>query len=383
MKSGRQSDRTKLTGREKAQERNTGQKARDRKIEVRKMAEETLPNIIENEEMLDEVLTRPRRELVQFIREVRSPLVILGAGGKMGPTLAVLARQAAEQANHRLEVVAVSRFSDGSTKDWLEQRGVKTLGCDLLDRRSVKQLPAAEHVIYLVGLKFGTAQDPARTWAINTIVPVNIAEHYSAARIVALSTGNVYPFSSAARGGALESDPLTPLGEYANAAVARERIFEFFSQQQGTRVALLRLFYAVELRYGVLRDIADKIWAGQPIELANSWFNCIWQSDANEMVIRSLSLASSPASAFNLTSPTPFHLKAVANRLGELLGKGVLYAGAEAGSALTGNASKVCSRLGSPATPLETMLRRTAAWVQRGGRSLGKPTHFEVRDGRY
>ena len=341
------------------------------------------PNIIQTEEELDELLTRPRPELVQFIQELRGPLTILGAGGKMGPTLALLARRAANLAGNNLEIRAVSRFADPRVRDWLEKRGVSTLACDLLERRAVSQLPDSENVLYLVGLKFGTAQNPAQTWAINTLVPAHILEQYQTARIVALSTGNVYPFTSVARGSSVESDPLTPLGEYGNAAVARERLFEFFSQRNGTRVALLRLFYAVELRYGVLRDLADRIWAGQPVELTNRSFNCIWQGDANEMVIRSLALTSSPASTFNLTSSETFCIRTTATRLGELLNRPVSFAGQESETCLIGNPSKLCDKLGTPATDIETMLRWTAAWVKQGGRSFGKPTHFETRDGNY
>jgi nucleoside-diphosphate-sugar epimerase len=341
------------------------------------------PATIENELALDELLTRPRPELIQFIKSVHSPLVILGAGGKMGPTLAGLARRAAQAASHPLEILAVSRFSDPNARRWLEARDVRTSSCDLYDPTATRQLPESENVLYLVGQKFGTTQSPAATWAANTIVPARVAERYASARIVALSTGNVYPLSPVAGGGSVESDSLTPLGEYANATVGRERIFEFFSQRHGTPVVLLRLFYATDLRYGVLRDLADKIWAGKPVDLANGHFNCIWQGDANEMVIRSLALANSPAAAFNLTSAAVLSIRQVANRLGELLGKPVRFTGTESETALIGNTSKLRQLLGDPPTPLEAMLRWTADWVKRGGRSLGKPTHFEVRDGRY
>lgn len=342
-----------------------------------------LPDIIETEEALDEILTRPRAELIQFIQSVRSPLMILGAGGKMGPTLAVLARRAAESAGHKLAVIAASRFSDSVAQRWLEERGVQTITCDLLDADAARKLPPADDILYLVGQKFGTTQSPAATWAANTVVSAHVAERYAKARIVALSTGNVYPLGAVQRGGAVESDPLTPVGEYANATVGRERIFEFYSQRNGTRVALLRLFYAVELRYGVLRDLADKIWAGKTIDLANGHFNCIWQGDANEMIIQSLPLASCPATAFNLTSGEVFLVRKVATQLGELLGKPAKFSGVESESALIGNSSKLRAQLGEPPTPLEVMIRWTADWVKRGGRSLGKPTHFDVRDGRY
>jgi len=341
-----------------------------------------LPRIIETEEQLDEILTRPRAQLVEFIKTVRSPLIILGAGGKMGPTLAVLARRAADEALHKLDVIAVSRFTDTRAREWLERKGVAVCSCDLIDRSAVSRLPSSSNVLYLVGLKFGTAQNPALTWAANTLVPAAVSERYRESRIVALSTGNVYPSKQAAVG-ALETDPLTPLGEYANAAVGRERIFQFFSQRNSTPVALLRLFYAAELRYGVIRDIADNIRAGKPINLANGSFNCIWQADANELVIRSLALATSPPTAFNLTSAEIFKVRTVALRLGELLESPAHITGVESDTSLTANCSKLSSLLGPPITPLETMLYWTAEWVKRGGPSLGKPTNLETRDGRY
>jgi len=342
-----------------------------------------LPDTIESEELLDEFLTRPRTELVQFIKSVSSPLVILGAGGKMGPTLAVPARRAAQAASYSLDIIAVSRFSNANASRWLEEREVRTSTCDLYDPAATHQLPETENVLFLVGQKFGTTQTPAATWAVNTIVPGRVAERYPEARIVALSTGNVYPLSPVARGGSAETDALTPLGEYANATVGRERVFEFFSQRNRTWITLLRLFYAIDLRYGVLRDLTDKIWAGKPVNLGNSHFNCIWQGDANEMVIRSLALTASPATAFNLTSKDIFSVRAVATRLGELLGKPPTFTGTECETALVGNTTKLRELLGNPPTPLDVMLRWTANWVKRGGRSLGKPTHFEVRDGRY
>lgn len=347
------------------------------------------PDLIETEAQLDEVLTRPSPALVDWIRSLPSPLVVLGAGGKMGPTLAVLARRAAEAAGHRLDVIAVSRFTQDHSRRWLEERGVHTVSCDLLDPRAVGRLPEAPNLIYLVGLKFGTAQNPAATWAINTLVPSHVLERYRGVRMVALSTGNVYPPTPAAAGGAAESHPLTPLGEYANAAVGRERIFEFCSTAGtgasggGTPVALLRLFYAVELRYGVLVDIARKVHAGTPLDLGNGWFNCIWQGDANDMILRALPLASSPPSVWNLCRPEVFSVREVAGQLGELFGRPPQFTGTEAPTALLGNATRLCERLGAPPVTLEPMLRWIAHWVKQGGRNLGRPTHFEVRDGNY
>jgi len=347
------------------------------------MSQPALPTRIESEEQLDELLSQPSSRLVEFIKTVSSPLLILGAGGKMGPTLAVIARRAAEAAGHPLDVIAVSRFGDVASRQWLEARRVKTLSCDLLDAAAVARLPETENLLYLVGLKFGTTQNPSATWAMNTIVPARVAERYPSARIVALSTGNVYPLSAVNRGGALETHALTPLGEYANAAVGRERIFEFYAQKHVTRLAVLRLFYAVELRYGVLVDIARMVHQGKPIPLANGHFNCIWQGDANEMVLRSLDLAASPPATFNLCRPEVFSVREVATRLGYLLNRPPQFIGTEAPTALLGNATKICEALGAPLTDLDTILPWVADWVKTGRRNLGRPTHFEVRDGQY
>jgi nucleoside-diphosphate-sugar epimerase len=340
-------------------------------------------SVIQSEEDLDRLLTEPRAVLTDFIRTVSSPLLILGAGGKMGPTLAVLAHRAAAAANHPLEIIAVSRFSDPQARVWLEQRGVKTLSLDLLHRNALNGLPDSPNLIYLAGMKFGTIENPSLTWAVNTLVPAHVCDRYPAARIVALSTGNVYPFVPVNSGGAAESQPCTPLGEYANAAVARERLFEHFSRLNGTRIALMRLNYAVDLRYGVLADIARKVWTHQPVDLSNAQFNCIWQGDANEMILRSLALASTPASPWNLTGPVSLNVRKVAERFAELLGRNVRFTGMESDSALLSNPSKLCAELGPPPTPTETMISWVAHWVKMGGRDLNKPTHFEVRDGAY
>jgi len=341
------------------------------------------PDRIEDESGLDDLLTRPAPALVDFIKSLPSPLLVLGAGGKMGPTLAVLARRAAEAAGHRLDVIAVSRFSDERARAWLEERGVQTATSDLFKARDIEKLPEASAILYLVGLKFGTEQNPSATWAANTIVPARVSERFPRARIVALSTGNVYPLSEVKRGGALESDSLTPVGEYPNAAVARERIFDFYSRGQNTSLAILRLFYAVELRYGVLVDIAQKVHSGEPIDLTNGYFNCIWQGDANEMVLRALPLASSPPSVWNLCRPEIFSVRDVATRLGQLLNRAARFIGVEAPTALLGNSSRLCDQLGTPAVRIDQMLHWIAAWVRRGGRNLNRPTHFEVRDGKY
>jgi nucleoside-diphosphate-sugar epimerase len=342
-----------------------------------------LPPLIHTEEELDDLLTRPQHGLVEFVRTLSGSLLVLGAGGKMGPTLAVLARRAAEAAGVALHILAVSRFSDPSVRGWLEAHGVKTIRADLLDREAVARLPDASHLIYLVGLKFGTTQQPAWTWAANTLVPSTVAERYRAARIVTLSTGNVYPLSAVTGGGSREEDPLTPLGEYANAAVARERIFEFHSERQGTRVVLLRLNYALDLRYGVLVDLAQKVWEGQAVDLRMGYVNCIWQGDANDLILRSLELAASPAVAFNLTSLEHYSVRHIARRFGELLDRPVQFSGQEADTALLSNSARLCARLGPPPTPLDPVMQWTAEWVRSGGRTLNRPTHFEEREGKF
>jgi nucleoside-diphosphate-sugar epimerase len=342
----------------------------------------SLPGRFDTEDQLETSLARPGAALVEFIKTLESPLLILGAGGKMGPTLARLARNAADAAGHPLKIVAASRFSNQQLSTTLQRNGVETLRCDLLEREAIGKLPAAPNVLYLVGLKFGTTQNPAATWAVNTIVPTHVAERFPDARIVALSTGNVYPPTDPGRG-AVETDPLTPVGEYANAAVARERVFEFHSRAHNTAMTLLRLFYAVELRYGVLADIARKVYASEPIDLGNGYFNCIWQGDANEMVIRALSLATTPPSVWNLCRPEIFSVRQVSNRFGELFGRTPTFTGQESRTALLGNSEPLCARLGTPSVSLDNMLRWIAEWIKRGGRDLGKPTHFEARDGRY
>ncbi|HAV61851.1 MAG TPA: epimerase [Verrucomicrobiales bacterium] len=342
-----------------------------------------LPDVIRSEDELLDQLTRPSAALIEFILTLSGPLVVLGAGGKMGPTLCGLAKRATEEAGHPLEIIAVSRFSDAGAQQWLAARGITTVRADLLDRAAVMALPDAPDVINLTGLKFGTGRNPALTWATNTLGPALVAERYAASRIVALSTGNVYPLVPVAEGGAREEQPLTPLGEYANAAVARERIFHYFSQRNATPIALIRLNFAVELRYGVLVDIARRIWEERPIRLSNGSFNCIWQGDANEIILRSLPLATSPADAWNLSSPKPFSVREVAGQFGERLGKPPIFEGTEAPDSFICNPAKLCARLGPPATPVSRVIDWIAQWIRNNGVLWEKSTSFEVRDGGY
>lgn len=347
------------------------------------MKVDAFPSRINTNAELDEVMSRPSPALISFIRSLSSPLLVLGAGGKMGPSLCALARRAANEAGHDLDVVAVSRFSNPDGRRWLEERGVTVHSADLMDSAAVRRLPDAENVIYYVGLKFGTRDNPAQTWAVNTLVPAYVSQRFERARIVALSTGNVYPFVPVGKSGSKESDPLTPLGEYPNAAVARERIFEYFSQQNRTPMALVRLNYAVDLRYGVLVDIAKKIARSEPVDLTMGYFNCIWQRDANDMILRTLDQAAQPADALNLTGAETLSVRETAERLSRLMDMPVSFTGVEAETALLSDAGKAHAQLGVPQTSIDTVLRWTAEWVRAGGGTLGKPTGFEVRDGRY
>ena len=342
-----------------------------------------LPERIESETQLEDVLTTPSAELVQLFDTLSDPLIILGAGGKMGPSLARLARRAADQAQSKLRIVAVSRFSDAGSRDELQNAGVETYAADVLDRKQLDTLPDSSNVVYLVGMKFGTSHDPLPTWATNTIAPVHVCERYSDAKIVALSTGNVYPLSPIAGGGSDESTPLTPLGEYPNAAVARERIFQYYATRNATPTALLRLNYAHDLRYGVLTELAGKIWRGTPIDLTMGYFNAIWQGDANEMILRSLALCTSPAEAINLTSPAIYSVRAVATQLGALLDRQPQFVGREASTALLSNTQRMLAKLGTPQVGVEKLLQWIAHWTIIGGTTLNKATHFATRDGKF
>ncbi len=336
-----------------------------------------------DEASLDDHLSTPGAQAVSAIAQVRGPLLVLGAGGKMGPTLAVMARRAAEASGHSLRIVAVSRFQNPSAREWLETRGVETISADLLEEEQVRALPDAGAVLYLVGLKFGTASDPSATWVANTVVPAHVARRYAGTRMVALSTGNVYPFVPVQGPPATEAHALTPLGEYANAAVARERVFEWAARRYAIPLVLVRLSYAVEVRYGVLHDLARQVWEGVLVPLANGWFNCLWQRDANEAILQLLAHARTPPLAVNLTGAEVLSVRQVAMELGRRLGRAVQFEGVEAETALLSDTSRMRDLVGGGSANFSEVLEAVADWVRQGGRSLGKPTRFEVRSGRY
>ncbi len=301
----------------------------------------------------------------------------------MGPTLAVQARRAAEAAGHKLEIIAASRFTSPELPKWFESRGISAVRCDLLDPAGLHVLPETENVLYLVGLKFGTSANPALTWASNTLIPAHVMRRFPNARTVALSTGNVYPLVPVASGGSVETDLPAPSGEYAQAALARERIFEYFSQTNQTPLVLVRLNYAVEVRYGVLVDLAKKIARGETIDLSMGHFNCIWQRDANELILRLLSRAEYSRAIYNLTGSETLSVREVASELAANMGQTARFGGQESPTALLNNASKLLDHFGPLTTPLSTILSWVADWVKRDQPTWNKPTHFEVRDGKF
>jgi nucleoside-diphosphate-sugar epimerase len=341
---------------------------------------QALPDAFASEAELLEFMTRPTSRLCDVIRSVEDPLVILGAGGKMGPSLAVLARRAAAAVGRDLRIIAVSRFTDVAVREELHRQGVETHAADLLDPAAFAGLPDSWNLVYLVGLKFGTSRDPAATWAANTLIPAQVARRYPGSRIVVLSTGNVYPMGLV---GSREEDALVPLGEYANAAVARERVFEFVARREGLRLAVLRLSYAVEMRYGVLVDIARRLQTGLPVDLAVPRVNFLWQGDANEMILRALELCSAPPCVVNLTGTRHWPVRELATRLAAQLGVTARFLEGEGDVSLLSDTTRMRDLLGEPALSVEALLHWTAGWLRAGGRVYEKPTRFEVRDGRY
>jgi nucleoside-diphosphate-sugar epimerase len=343
----------------------------------------TIPSVQPDEAALEEQLSRPAPAVVEAMRALDGDLLILGAGGKMGPSLARLAQRALAAAGSSRRVIAVARFTNSSLRATLECNGVDTLECDLFDREKLAQLPEAPNVIYLVGQKFGTVGDVARTWAVNAFLPGSVAERFAGAKIVAFSTGNVYPLFPLDSEGPSETDPVGPVGEYAQSALARERVFEFFSRRDSTPMALLRLNYAIEPRYGVLRDLADRVWSRQPVELAMGRVNLIWQRDANAIALRALAHCAVPPWVLNVTGRPAHPVRWLAQHFGTRWNREVEFRGSEAPTALLSDATRLEELFGRPEAAIEEMLEQVAEWVERGGSSFGKPTHFEEREGRF
>ena len=342
-----------------------------------------LPDAIADEAQLDDLLSRPTGEVVDVLGRLPGDLAVIGGGGKIGPSLAAMACRARDAAGGGGRIFVIDRFPDESVRDRLAAAGAEPIACDLFDPSAVASLPDAANVIYMVGMKFGTSAAPAATWAVNALLPAAVAEGYRGARIVAFSTGCVYALTPSGSAGSVETDPLEPIGEYANACVARERIFEYLSARHGTATVQVRLNYAVEMRYGVLVDLAEAIAAGEPVDVTMGQFNCIWQGDVNAAVIRLIDHAACPPLAINLTGPDKLAVRQVATRLAKRMGKPVAFTGAESDTALLSDASRAFRLLGEPPTPIERVIDWTAGWITRGRPTIGKPTHFQSRDGRY
>ncbi|HEV7213734.1 MAG TPA: NAD-dependent epimerase/dehydratase family protein [Chloroflexota bacterium] len=337
-----------------------------------------------SEAELDDLLTTPTPEVVAALRATPGDLLVLGAGGKMGPTLTLLAARAIRAGGLPARVIAVSRFSEAGLRERLEEQGVATIACDLLEDGALDRLPDAANVVLMAGRKFGSTGAESLTWAMNTALPALVAGRYRRSRLVVFSTGNVYPLVPVTSGGATEDLAPEPIGEYAQSCLGRERLVQYASDRHGTPAVILRLNYAIDLRYGILLEVARSVYAGNPVALTMGNVNVIWQGDANAVALRSLALAASPPLVLNLTGPETVSIRALACRFARLLDRPApVFTGVEAPTSLLSNAGRVHACFGYPQVSLDHMVRWVGNWVQVGGSTLDKPTHFEQRDGRF
>jgi nucleoside-diphosphate-sugar epimerase len=343
----------------------------------------TLPDQLESTDQLDDLLSAPTPGVIETLSRLDGDILVLGVGGKMGPTLARMAARASQEAGMKRNIIGVARFSNPDLPKWLEKHGVQPLTCDLLDPKQIVTLPEAANVVVMTALKFGSTGRPGDTWAVNCWMPANICQRFAGSRIAAFSTGNVYPLTPISLGGSIETDPLAPVGEYAASCVGRERLYDYFSRSAGTRISIVRLNYACELRYGVLVDLARQILAGEPIDLAMGAANVIWQGDANAMTLQSLAHASSPPFVVNVAGPETLSIRRIGQQLGDLLGKPPIFVGTEGPEALLANGQLANRLFGYPQVPIQQLCQWIARWLLRGGELLDKPTKFQVRDGKF
>ena len=332
---------------------------------------------------LDDLLSEPTDAAIDAVSRIDGDIIILGVAGKMGPTLARMARRASDRAGVRRRVIGVARFSDTGQEDALRRHDIETIRCDLLDEESVARLPDASNVVFMAGRKFGSSGDEPLTWAMNTYLPSIVCRRYRESRIVAFSTGNVYGLTRAGTGGSVETDPPRPVGEYAMSCLGRERMFEHFGRALEMPVALVRLNYAVEMRYGVLLDLARKVYERQRVDVTMGYFNVIWQADANAMALALFNHVAIPPRVVNVAGPEELSVRNTCEKLAHLMDREVSFEGTEAPDALLSNSALGRSLAGEPRVNAEQLMAWAADWVRRGGPTLDKPTHFESRDGRF
>ena len=338
-----------------------------------------LPDTIDNVAALEELLSRPSDALVEYFRHLDGDIMILGSGGKIGPSMAMTAQRAVKESGVSRRVIAV----DLMPLDNLKKLGIETITCDMLDLESVKKLPKVKNIVYMIGRKFGSDGAEWLTWAINVMVPHNVAQVFTNSRIAVFSTGCVYPVVGVYTGGSVETDRPNPIGEYAMSSLGRERVFDYYAAEKGEKVVQIRLNYALDLRYGVLSDIATKVFNGQPVDVTTGFMNGIWQGDCNNQVLRSFDHASSPSTVLNVTGPETLSVRWVAHRFAEIFGKTAIINGTENGRGYLNNASKANALFGNPSVPVGKVIEWVAQWVKDGGENIGKPTHFETQDGKY
>jgi nucleoside-diphosphate-sugar epimerase len=336
-----------------------------------------------NVEEAEKSLSEPTPQVIETLAKLDGDVLVLGVAGKMGPTLARMVRNALDAAGSKRKVIGVARFSKPAEQQKLESWGISTIRADLLDEKSLRSLPDAANIIYMAGMKFGSTGNEPLTWAMNAYLPGMVCQRFPRSRIAAFSTGNIYGLTPVTSGGSMESDTLNPIGDYAMSCLGRERIFQHFSQVGGTPVSIIRLNYACEVRYGVLVDLARKVWMNQTVDLAMGNFNVIWQADANAMALASLAHAASRAFVLNVAGPELLSVRRVCQHFGQLMNRTATFQGTEAADALLNNGQMGHRLFGYPRVGAEQMIQMVAQWVMSDGELLDKPTHFEARSGKF